>query len=151
MSITPTVFIQIANSYVHIGPHPTTISMRRYRSNFGASPSVTAFIWNRIKTDLPKSAEPKHLLYALYFLKNYNSEHVNSSVWRCDEKTYRKWQWLILQEISQLKVVRYFTFFHYNSVFNIYHIFTNRYVDFMERSNFFSSINFKYILLCRRY
>lgn len=31
---------------------------------------------------------------------------MNSSVWKCDEKTHRKWTWAVVEETAHLKIVR---------------------------------------------
>lgn len=59
---------------------------RVYRSVFGVTPTVTAVVWNKISNQLNRTARPEHLLWTLHFLKNYSTEHVNSVLWKCDEK-----------------------------------------------------------------
>lgn len=82
---------------------------RRFRSMFGTTMSVTATVYNLIKEHLPTGARPIHLLWALHFLKNYSTETVNSVLWKCDEKTYRKWSWVIIRKIAEIDVVRNLT------------------------------------------
>ena len=52
-------------------------------------------------------AEPKHLLWALLFLKVYASEQVIRKFTGADEKTSRKWIWLFIGYIEELKIVSY--------------------------------------------
>ena len=47
-------------------------------------------------------ARPQHLLWALMFLKMYASTSVNASFARCDEKTFRKWCWKVIEALSSL-------------------------------------------------
>lgn len=54
-----------------------------------------------------KGFEPKHILWALQFLKVYSSENVSAGVWKCDEKTVRKWTGTVLENISYLKIVSF--------------------------------------------
>ncbi len=55
----------------------------------------------------PKDARPKHLLWALLFLKVYATESINSLICGADEKTCRKWSWTFVRLQSQLEVVRF--------------------------------------------
>ena len=65
---------------------------RIFREFFGTSASICSVVWREFESidAIPKSAQPKHLLWALLFLKRYLTEHVMSSVVGCDEKTVRK-------------------------------------------------------------
>ena len=48
--------------------------------------------------------QPKHLLWALMLLKLYAAESVlRTLAGGVDEKTYRKWAWLYVYEISDLQ------------------------------------------------
>jgi len=58
-----------------------------------------------VKGLLPYKAEHKHLLWSLFFMKQYDTEEAIVSRLKCDEKTFRKWRNLILVAISSLKVV----------------------------------------------
>ena len=80
---------------------------RRFRSNFGTSPEGCAAIWNLLDpytTITTKGLSPKHLLWALMFLKVYAKESIHCSMaGGVDEKTFRKWVWLFIYEISFLE------------------------------------------------
>ena len=80
---------------------------RKFRSNFGTSPEVWATIWNLLDpyTTMPtKGLSPKHLLWALMFLKVYAKESIHCSMaGGGDEKTFRKWVWLFVYKISFLE------------------------------------------------
>lgn len=88
---------------------------RRFRSHFGTTPALCAYLWDRIdKLSLPAGAKWYHLLWALLFLKLYATEEVLSGmVGGVDEKTYRRWTWEILRALSELKdkVVSSYIFF----------------------------------------
>lgn len=88
------------------------VGLRRFKSFFGASPKMCAIIWQLIKNNLPISFREVHLLWALFFLKNYNTESVNHSVAGCDEKTFREKVWLMIDRLAFMKVVRV-KFFQY--------------------------------------
>lgn len=81
------------------------VGMRRYKSMFGVTPCICHIIWKLIQPKLPNGSSPIHLLWALYFLKNYNTEEVNRAVFRADEKTIRKWIWVFIDHISRMRVV----------------------------------------------
>ncbi len=55
----------------------------------------------------PKNSKPKHLLWALYFLKVYSREGplcstVGGSKDAINPKTMQKWVWLFLERIAEL-------------------------------------------------
>jgi hypothetical protein len=79
-------------------------SMRHFKAAFGVSPFMCSVMWNYMddQENLPHRAQPKHLLWTLLFLKLYNSENVLCSLCECDEKTFRKWVWLMLPAIGSL-------------------------------------------------
>lgn len=79
------------------------------RGFFGAPISVITILWNRIYPSLEgdskaAGANPKHLLWALVFLKVYSTTLVHCRIvgWP-DPKTYRKWSWLFVRRIANLK------------------------------------------------
>lgn len=82
--------------------------MRRFRASFGTSPFICASIWNKLDdaSTLPMDARPKHLLWAMLFLKVYAAENVSAPMCGCDEKTWQKWVWSMLEAVSELEVVR---------------------------------------------
>ena len=45
------------------------------------------------------------MLWTLLFLKVYASENVLCKICACDEKTLRKWVWMMLDEMARLDVV----------------------------------------------
>ena len=65
-------------------------------------------VWREIFEDaeeasrLNKSAQTKHLLRAILFMKEYAKERVHASMCKCDEKTFRKWSWRFVEAISYL-------------------------------------------------
>ena len=95
---------------------------RRFRSFLGASPMVVESIWNRLdpfRTIEPrhKGVKPVHLLWVLLFMKVYAEESIHTGlVGGVDEKTFRKWIWIFIKDISYLEdeVVscKYMTYFH---------------------------------------
>lgn len=78
--------------------------MRVFRTFYGVSPDVLSKLWQLIQ-DKPDGSEPKHLLWCMLFLKNYHKEHVNASIVKVDEKTFRLWVWRFVQMLANLDVV----------------------------------------------
>ena len=102
MRFTPQAVEAVAQTIIR-----TRGSMRHFKAVFGVSPLLCSVVWNYMDDDekLPRRAQPKHLLWTLMFLKLYNSENVLSSMCGCEEKTFRKWVWLMLAAIGSLEDV----------------------------------------------
>lgn len=102
MRITPERVEIIAESIIN-----KKCNSRRFRASFGTSPYVCASTWNKLFDEkaLPDHAQPKHILWALLFLKVYASEHILASMCACDEKTLRKWVWAMVEKMADLEVV----------------------------------------------
>ena len=70
---------------------------------------VVESIWNRLDPfatikPIHKGVKPVHLLWALLFMKVYAEESIHAGlVGGVDEKTFRKWVWIFVQEISYLE------------------------------------------------
>ncbi len=80
-----------------------------FHSFFGARNEILLKVWSMLGEGSlrPKNSEPKHLLWALYFLKVYPREGpecsaVGGSKGAIDPKTMRKWVWLFLEHIAKL-------------------------------------------------
>ena len=65
------------------------IGARRFRALFGTSPFICSIVWERLAGRRPRGAKPVHLLWALQFLKRYDTEHTNHSITGADEKSMR--------------------------------------------------------------
>ena len=81
-------------------------------SCFGACPEVMAKLWTFIDPaeTMPNVAEPKHMTWAFYSMKQYPTEEVTAiNVGGFDEKTTRKWIWLFIEATSyqEHRVVRF--------------------------------------------
>ena len=83
-----------------------TSRLRRFRKIFGISAVTCSQVWKLCVPELPQGAGPLHLLWTLYFLKQYGVEEVNSAFAQCDEKTFRKWCWIMIQALAELELVR---------------------------------------------
>jgi len=80
---------------------------RQFISMFGCTLDIVMIVWRKLVLQemLPDDARVKHLLWTLAFLKVYGSEYVMASMFRCTEKTMRKWVWLFIDKMSSLEIV----------------------------------------------
>lgn len=82
----------------------TLTGYRKFRSFYGIAPDVFSLLWKKI-SEKPPGSEPKHLLWCMFYLKNYNKEHVNAAIANVDEKTFRLWTWRFIELLANLDVV----------------------------------------------
>ena len=88
---------------------------RKFKSMFGVSPFLCNALWYRLRISKNADFFPRHLLMGLCFLKLYAVEHVYCSIFNVSEKTIRHYQWMVISEISKLKLVSCcFLFFQSN-------------------------------------
>jgi hypothetical protein len=87
----------------------TTEETRHFREFFGTSVLIVEKTWELLKRDslLPEGGRPKHLLWALYFMKVYPKQSpgcsaVGASAGAVDPKTHRKWVWAFINTIANL-------------------------------------------------
>lgn len=82
------------------------IRRRRFLSVFGISPYVVSLIWDMFENGsdfADTKIRPIHLLWTLYFLKVYDTETVCANACCCDEKTFRKWIWVCMEQLAELE------------------------------------------------
>ncbi len=102
-NLTPSNFFIKGMTYLNRLPSLTLENEKRFRANFGTTPSICFVLWEKIEA-LPSSVRYFHLLWALLFLKTYQSEKVISGiVGGVDEGTYRQKIWAVIGAISKLK------------------------------------------------
>jgi hypothetical protein len=106
--VSPEEFLELGEKMIYHRPRLGQHARRgRYRAHFGVDPWLVSYLWHLIMTYAPQPFPPglksKHLLWGLLFLKLYNSEPVNCLVADCDEKTFRKWVWIILEALADLE------------------------------------------------
>ena len=92
-------FVRIATDIIQPTSNPR-ILLRRSMASFGLSLTCCELTWNLISHVVPRAGRLKHMLWAFYFLKTYESEHVACNVLRVDEKTYRKWIWIFVDLLA---------------------------------------------------
>lgn len=99
-------FREIGHHYTkHNCNNNNNVGMRRFLSMFGISPLVCSKLWVLLSQNVESCITPHHLMWALIFLKSYNTEEVNKSIIGSDEKTVRKWVWIVIDAISRLTIV----------------------------------------------
>jgi hypothetical protein len=82
---------------------------RHFREFFGTSMLVVEKVWELLERDslLPEGGHPKHLLWALHFMKVYPKRSpgclaVGASAGAFDPKTHRKWVWAFIDAVANL-------------------------------------------------
>lgn len=79
---------------------------RTFRSLFGTSPDVCSELWEWCQSHRLRPShgmKPIHILWALRFLKSYDTEDVFATWAHTTRKTWRKWVWITLRIIRKLK------------------------------------------------
>ena len=86
-----------------------TTETRHFREFFGTSVLVVKKTWELLERDslLPEGGRPKHLLWALHFMKVYPKQSpgclaVGASAGAVDPKTHRKWVWAFIDAVANL-------------------------------------------------
>lgn len=105
MNNLATNFYDYGKNIMNDSSHSLVVGMRRFKSAFGVSPNVCSIVWLKIKNHLSPDFNEIHLLWTLFFLKTYNTEAINRSIFKCDEKTFRRRIWKIIDALSSLRVV----------------------------------------------
>jgi len=91
----------------HVGL--ATIKTRHFREFFGTNVLVVEKVWELLERDslLPEGGCPKHLLWALHFMKVYPKQSpgcsaVEASASAVDLKTHHKWVWMFIDTVTNL-------------------------------------------------
>ena len=86
-----------------------TMETQHFREFFGMSVLVVEKTWELLCRDslLPEGGRPKHLLWALHFMKAYPKQStgclpIGASAGAVDAKTQRKWVWAFIDAIANL-------------------------------------------------
>jgi hypothetical protein len=73
---------------------------------FGTEPRFAAWMWKRTADELPtKLQHPKHLLWALAFLKLHNTEPALAASFHTNKRTFRDAVWPTIRSVSYLDLV----------------------------------------------
>jgi len=88
----------------------TDMESRLFREFFGTSVDAVEIVWDLLARDdlLHEKGHPKHLLWALHFMKTYPKQGpgccvVGASAGAVDPKTFRKWVWAFIKAIAELE------------------------------------------------
>ena len=104
MPITKEAIEQIAHSSMGVhNPH----NERTFRAHFVFSSLCVAVTWNLLIRQelLPHRAQPWHLLWFLFFVKEYPNKEVGATACHCDRNTFEKWWKAIGKAVASLDVV----------------------------------------------
>lgn len=106
--ITPADFLALGTRIINKGD----TGRRRnelpvFLSHFGTNPDVCADLWSLLITsdyiiDFSVKILPKHLFFGLHRLWCNETETRSAKFFQVDEKTFRKWSWIIINATSQL-------------------------------------------------
>lgn len=77
------IWILVAEQYLH------HYSERSFAAHFGIAVYILPGIYALYHQKNTSAPPRNHILFALYFLKTYPTEHVGASFCKCDEKTFR--------------------------------------------------------------
>ena len=79
---------------------------RGFIASYGLCVQVMAKIWLVMQSVRDRKGaqnmKPYHLLWCMYFLKQYSVSTVMSSYFGCSDKTYRKWVWIVIYILEDL-------------------------------------------------
>jgi hypothetical protein len=88
---------------------------RHFKSHFGIDPQLVSIVWQELNSSgwlhfAGRKPNSEHLLWCLFFLKNYCVEEINASRFGACERTLREKAWLYAEGIANLdrKFVRAF-------------------------------------------
>ena len=78
-----------------------------FKSHFGCSVKVCVAAWDHMTklNVLPDTAEPKHLLWLLLWLRNYLKLELICSMCRCSKPIFIKWRDAITYALSEMDMV----------------------------------------------
>jgi hypothetical protein len=102
-------FLHLGLKILGFDPRESKIAnLRRYKASFAASPETLESIFRDLQSTNIDDARvekpnPRHLLMAINWLTNYESQEVIAGTFKCDEKTVSKWSWFYTQKICALK------------------------------------------------
>ena len=110
--VVPTAaFLQIGlemDGFTRWKSYKYTANLKRFTDHYGMLPSTVAKVWQMLRDSnvpaarLEKNAKPTHLLLALSFLWNYETEQGYSRDFKMTKKTGRKWHWIYVRKIAAL-------------------------------------------------
>lgn len=106
--ITPADFLGFGTRIINKGDTARRRNeLRAFLSHFGTSPDVCADLWSLLITsdyivDFNIKILPNHLFFGLHRLWCNETEIRSAKFFKVDEKTFRKWSWIIINAMAQL-------------------------------------------------
>ena len=82
-----------------------TVKHRTFSAYFNLQCHQIARLWNKLCHSMPhemSEMKPVHLLYALHFMKLYQTSDVNSAFAGLDAKTVRKYTWKMIDILADV-------------------------------------------------
>ena len=96
-------FCSIGARFMRRPVRPTDHWIRCFRARFGVHPLICADMWSLMeKSDVLK---PKYLFYGLHFLPATRAKTRMHLFFQVDEKTFRKYCWLVMEKLLMAQVV----------------------------------------------
>lgn len=92
----------------HTGPW-NEIGLMRFRKFFGVTPGICRQLWTLL-LEYHEESQPRHLLYALLFLKLYEEDFINTALCNGEEESVFRvhaWKYVFLIANYLPKVVSY--------------------------------------------
>lgn len=79
-----------------------------FRSYYGVSPAICQELWELLgyAIGLDANVQPKHLLWALSFMKKYETMVVNTTDFNSSAHTFRYYCHMIIQKIALLRDIK---------------------------------------------
>lgn len=99
------MFILLADANLHYDQYLDRTVIRIYASYSGINPYITVLLWNRVKNFLKKATRPFPLLWTQFSVRKYWTDYPNETFWKCDEKTFLKLVWYIIDIVSDVSIV----------------------------------------------
>ena len=105
--VDPPAFMELGRQIMGF-PRPVRreTELKRFRAHFGTTDIRCTIIWRMLRANadsvqvIGRGPRPQHLLWALLWLKTYDTESILCGKVGCDETTYRKWIWRFVEAIA---------------------------------------------------
>ena len=99
---------------------------REFVASYGINVHVTGKIWLVLQSfrdrEDARRMVPEHLLWTLYFLKQYAASIVMAGYFGCSDRTFRKWVWIIIPLLEELYERNVSIFFEKFMIYNLTHL-----------------------------
>jgi hypothetical protein len=94
--VTPAAFLAMGNGLLDV----TSSDERAFRAHYGTGPLTCSRVWTMCIDAFPRGVLTMHLLWALLFLKIYETEDVLCRIAKTSRKTFRKWSWSVVKVVA---------------------------------------------------